>query len=248
MCRDKIMLDYPENIKHYLDSTFLKTSFELGISDDELKHEITNFIVEAIDYQFKCVMVRPNFVTLAKELKDKRKSKINIGTVVDFPLGQASCSEKISQAKKALDSGAKELDFVCDYNMFKRNELDYFDDSIIKCTSFSLKGKAIVKWIIETGALSKKEIKMISKRIYDLVLANFPDNISKVYIKTSTGYYGGFGATIKDLKLIKSVISEMPIKASGGISSFETAIEMINLGVTRIGTSKAKKILEECKN
>lgn len=248
MCRDKIMLDYPENIKHYLDSTFLKTSFELDISDDELKHEITNFIIEAIDYQFKCVMIRPNFVTLAKELKDKRKSKINIGTVVDFPLGQASCSEKISQAKKALDSGAKELDFVCDYNMFKRNELDDFDDSIIKCTSFSLKGKAIVKWIIETGALSKKEIKMISKRIYDLVLANFPDNISKVYIKTSTGYYGGFGATIKDLKLIKSVISEMPVKASGGISSFETAIEMINLGVTRIGTSKAKKILEECKN
>ena len=248
MCRDKIMLDYPENIKHYLDSTFLKTSFELDISDDELKHEITNFIIEAIDYQFKCVMIRPNFVTLAKELKDKRKSKINIGTVVDFPLGQASCTEKISQAKKALDSGAKELDFVCDYNMFKRNELDDFDDSIIKCTSFSLKGKAIVKWIIETGALSKKEIKMISKRIYDLVLANFPDNISKVYIKTSTGYYGGFGATIKDLKLIKSVISEMPVKASGGISSFETAIEMINLGVTRIGTSKAKKILEECKN
>lgn len=242
------MLDYPENIKHYLDSTFLKTSFELDISDDELKHEITNFIIEAIDYQFKCVMIRPNFVTLAKELKDKRKSKINIGTVVDFPLGQASCSEKISQAKKALDSGAKELDFVCDYNMFKRNELDDFDDSIIKCTSFSLKCKAIVKWIIETGALSKKEIKMISKRIYDLVLANFPDNISKVYIKTSTGYYGGFGATIKDLKLIKSVIGEMPVKASGGISSFETAIEMINLGVTRIGTSKAKKILEECKN
>ena len=128
------------------------------------------------------------------------------------------------------------------------NELDEFDDSIIKCTSFSLKSKAIVKWIIETGALSKKEIKSISKRIYDLVLANFPDNISKVYIKTSTGYYGGFGATIKDLKLIKSVISEMPVKASGGISSFDTAIEMINLGVTRIGTSKAKKILEECKN
>ena len=248
MCRDKIMLDYPENIKHYLDSTFLKTSFELDISDDELNHEITNFIIEAIDYQFKCVMIRPNFVTLAKELKDKRKSKINIGTVVDFPLGQASCFEKISQAKKALDSGAKELDFVCDYNMFKRNELDDFDDSIIKCTSFSLKGKAIVKWIIETGALSKKEIKMISKRIYDLVSANFPDNISKVYIKTSTGYYGGFGATIKDLKLIKSVISEMPIKASGGISSFSTAIEMINLGVSRIGTSKAKKILQECKN
>ena len=70
------MHDYPENIKYYLDSTFLKTSFELGVSDDELRHEITNFIIEAIDYQFKCVMIRPNFVTLAKELKDKRKSKI----------------------------------------------------------------------------------------------------------------------------------------------------------------------------
>jgi deoxyribose-phosphate aldolase len=241
------MLDYPENIKHYLDSTFLKTSFELDVKDDELKQQITDFIIEAIDYQFKCVMIRPKFVALAKEIKDKRKAKINIGTVIDFPLGQSSCSEKVSQAKKALDAGAKELDFVCDYNMFKRNSLDDFDDSIIKCTSFSLKGKAIVKWIIETGALSKKEIKSISKRIYDLVLANFPNNISKVYIKTSTGYYGGFGATVKDLKIIKSVVGEMPVKASGGVSSFKSAMEMINLGVSRIGTSKAKKILEECK-
>ena len=56
MCRDKIMLDYPENIKHYLDSTFLKTSFELDVKDDELKQQITDFIIEAIDYQFKCVM------------------------------------------------------------------------------------------------------------------------------------------------------------------------------------------------
>ena len=106
------MLDYPENIKHYLDSTFLKTSFELGVKDDELKHEITNFITEAIDYQFKCVMIRPKFVALAKEIKDKRKSKINIGTVIDFPLGQSSCSEKISQAKKALDAVAEAYDHI----------------------------------------------------------------------------------------------------------------------------------------
>ena len=233
------------NISKYFDSTFLKTSVELGISNKELELLLISFINEAIDYNFKCVMIRPDFISLAKNIKEERKSKISVGTVIDFPLGDSSTDDKLGEAKDAFKKGAKELDFVCDYNLFKTSNYDVFDESIYQCTSFAIKNKLIIKWIIETGALSKKEIKLISKRIYDIVIKNFSNNISKVFVKTSTGYYGGFGATIPDLKVIKSVVGEMPIKASGGISNFRACKEMIDLGVTRIGTSKALSIYKE---
>ena len=233
------------NISKYFDSTFLKTSVELGISNKELESLLVSFINEAIEYDFKCVMIRPNFISLAKKIKEERRSKINIGTVIDFPLGDSSTNNKLKEAKDAFKKGAKELDFVCDYNLFKTGNYDVFDETIYKCSSFAIKNKLIVKWIIETGALSREEIRLISKRIYDIVIKNFSNNISKVFIKTSTGYYGGFGATIADLKAIKSVVGDMPIKASGGISDSSICKEMIDLGVIRVGTSKALSIYKE---
>jgi len=239
------MPDKQVNISTYLDSTFLKTSSELGVSNLEIEKLVTVIINEAIDYEFKCIMIRPMFVSLAKQIKDSRKSKINIGTVVDFPLGNKSLNIKIEEAKFAIKNGVKELDFVCDYNTFKRGNYEVFDETILKCTRLALKNKLIVKWIIETGALSKKEIKLITKRISDIILENFFDNISKVFIKTSTGYYGGFGATIADLKIIKSSCGDMPIKASGGVSDLDMCMKIIALGVSRIGTSKALGIYQE---
>jgi len=66
-----------------------------------------------------------------------------------------------------------------------------------------------------------------------------------VFIKTSTGYYGGYGATVKDVKSIKSVAGNLQIKASGGMSKLKDCLEMINAGATRIGTSKALFIYKE---
>ena len=68
-----------------------------------------------------------------------------------------------------------------------------------------------------------------------------------MFVKTSTGYYGGFGATIKDVKSIKSVISDMPVKASGGLSDLASCLNMIEAGADRIGTSKALIIYNEWK-
>ena len=122
-------------------------------------------------------MIRPNFISLAKKIKEERRSKINIGTVIDFPLGDSSTNYKLKEAKDAFKKGAKELDFVCDYNLFKTGNYDVFDETIYKCSSFAIKNKLIVKWIIETGALSREEIRLISKRIYDIVIKNFSNNM-----------------------------------------------------------------------
>ena len=233
------------NIAGYLDSTYLKTSAEAEVSEIETKEIVINAIKEAIDAKFACIMIRSEFIAIAKELIETSKSKLKVGTVVDFPFGNSTTEQKIIEAKLAIKSGACDIDYVCDYNAFKRGAFAKFDSDIIEGTKIVLENKRIVKWIIETGALSADEIKAIAKRISKLVQSNFPKNTNKVFIKTSTGYYGGYGATVKDVKNIKSVAGNLQIKASGGISNLKDCLEMIKAGATRIGTSKAVLIYNE---
>ena len=233
------------NIASYLDSTYLKTPIEAGISEIETKEIVINSIKEAIDSKFACIMIRPEFIEIAKELIVTFKSKLKIGTVVDFPFGNSTTEQKIIEAKSAIESGAYDIDYVCDYNAFKRSAFDKFDNDILEGTKLVLENKKIVKWIIETGALSADEIRNIAKRIAKLVQSNFPQKANKVFIKTSTGYYGGYGANVKDVKIIKSVSGDLQIKASGGMSSLKDCLEIIEAGATRIGTSKAVFIYNE---
>ena len=235
-------------IEEYLDSTYLKLPEEAGISIEETETKINAFIEEGIASNFACVMIRPNFVSKAVEKIQISKSKLKVGTVIDFPFGNDSTKNKINEAKEAIANGAFDIDFVCDYNSFKRGNYEKFDTDIFEGTKICFKNKKIVKWIIETGALSKDEIRNISKRIAKLIQANFPTFVKNVYIKTSTGYYGGYGATLKDVKVIKSVSGNLKIKASGGISNLKDALAMIEAGADRIGTSKALDIFnEKCK-
>lgn len=233
------------NIAGYLDSTYLKTSAEAGVSEIETKEIVINAIKEAIDAKFACIMIRSEFIAIAKELIEKSKSKLKIGTVVDFPFGNSTTEQKIIEAKSAIESGAYDIDYVCDYNAFKRGAFAKFDSDILEGTKIVLGNKKIVKWIIETGALSVDEIRNIAKRISTLVQSNFPKNANKVFIKTSTGYYGGYGATVKDVKIIKLVAGNLQLKASGGMSNLKDCLEMIKAGANRIGTSKAVSIYNQ---
>ena len=235
------------NIESYLDSTYLKTAAEAGISEIETKEIVISSINEAIEANFACIMIRSEFIAIAKELIESSKSKLKVGTVIDFPFGNSTTKQKIAEAKLAIESGAYDIDYVCDYNAFKRGAFAKFDSDIVAGTSLVLENKKIVKWIIETGALSVDEIRDIAKRIARLVQSNFPQNANKVFIKTSTGYYGGYGATTKDVKSIKSVAGNLQIKASGGVSSLKDCLVLIKAGATRIGTSKAVFICNEKK-
>jgi len=233
------------NVSSFLDSTYLKTAAESGFSDIEIMQIIINSVKDAIAANFACIMIRSEFIAIAKELIETSKSKLKVGTVVDFPFGSSSTQQKIAEGKLAIESGAYDIDYVCDYNAFKRGGFEKFDNDIIEVTKLVLSHKKILKWIIETGALSNDEIRNITKRISKLVQSNFPENVNKIFIKTSTGYYGGYGATIKDVKLIKSVAGNLKIKASGGILNFKDCMEMIKAGATRIGTSRALFIHKE---
>ena len=229
-------------MKKFIDNTFLKTSLELDTSEEDLKEKIQAFIKESVQMDFKCVVVRPEHLNLAFNIKSKFESSIKIATVVNFPLGTDSFDSIIKQLNKSKDF-SDEIDIVVDYNAFKYSDFKRFDNLIELCTSFCSENDKIVKWIIETGALSKNEIKSICQRIEAIISSQFSNHLSKSYIKTSTGYYSGYGAKLDDIKLIKNSIKKMKIKASGGIKSKDFAEKLVKLGCDRIGTSSGKDIL-----
>lgn len=233
------------NLAQYLDSTYLKTVEESGLTKLEHQQIVIDAIDDAIEAKFACIMIRPEFVAMAKERIEGNKSKLKVGTVVDFPFGNGSTEQKLTEARSAIENGAYDIDFVCDYNAFKRGSFDKFDVDILEGTRLVVEHKKIAKWIIETGALSRDEIREISKRISKIVKSNFPQQIKKIYVKTSTGYYGGYGATVKDVKTIKSAVGNLQVKASGGVSNIKECLNMIDAGATRIGTSRAKEINNE---
>ncbi len=237
------------NIKDYLDSTYLKTAKQAGISETENSAIVVNCIQEAIDERYKLVMIRPEMVSLAKKMILKENSKLNIGTVIDFPEGNSRLGIKLQEAQKAIFDGADDLDFVCNYEAFKRGKINLVKEEILKCTQLGIQNHKVVKWIIEVAALNNQQIIQLSALIKNVVISNFKEeNYPSVFVKSSTGFYKTEnnlpnGATIPSIIMMLENASPLPIKAAGGVKNHEEAMNMVRLGVKRIGTSSAKAIV-----
>ncbi|MCC9072981.1 deoxyribose-phosphate aldolase [Flavobacterium sp. F-65] len=236
------------NIRQYLDSTYLKTAAQANLTEAENTQIVKDTIEEAIAEQFKLIMIRPDKVSLAKEMISEAKSSLLIGTVIDFPEGKSSLEAKLAEANVAIQDGANELDFVCNYEAFKNGEIDLVKNEILQCTLLGLTNNKVVKWIIEVAALNDKEIIQLSALIKNIIIQNFEENeYSSVFVKSSTGFYKTEnnlpnGATVPSIIKMLENASPLPVKAAGGVRTYEEAVEMINLGVKRIGTSNAKAI------
>ena len=237
------------NIKHYLDSTYLKTAAQANLSEKENTDVVINCIQEAIDNDFKLIMIRPDKVALAKKMIQEANSKVTIGTVIDFPFGNGTLEEKLAEAKQAIENGADDLDYVIDYEAFKKGEIESVKEQVVQGTKLGLAHNKIVKWIIEVAALDNHQIVQLSALIKNVVIANFSEKeYEKVFVKSSTGFYKtpeGMpnGATVPTIKLMLENSFPLPVKAAGGVRTYEEAVEMIQLGVKRIGTSAAKAIV-----
>ncbi|MCL4158493.1 UNVERIFIED_CONTAM: hypothetical protein GTU68_041049 [Idotea baltica] len=210
-------------LNNYIDHTLLKPT--------ATKTDIIQLCDEAKTHQFFSVCVNSCYVELAKtELKD---SKVKVCSVIGFPLGAMSTQAKIEETKQALLEGADEIDMVINIGLLKSKDFDlvWKDIEEVKKTM----PNNILKVILETCYLEELEIIKAS----ELAINSGAD-----FIKTSTGFGTG-GATIHDVKLMKSVISTCgtKIKASGGIRDTKTALEYIKLGVERIGTSNGIAIV-----
>ena len=240
-------------LAQYLDSTYLKMPYQANISEEETTANVIKLINEAITFDFKLVMLRANYISLAKEMIRKASSNVQIGTVIGFHEGTYSLVEKLNEAQSAIDLGADDLDYVLNYEAFKKGNTNLVEEEIIRGTDIGLKNNKIVKWIIEVAALSNEQIASISSLIKNLVIDNFGiENAKKVYVKSSTGFYKTEegkpnGATFEAIKIMSDNAKPLKIKAAGGVKTKNDALKMITLGVERIGTSSARKIIEETK-
>jgi deoxyribose-phosphate aldolase len=209
-------------INQYIDHTLLKAT--------ATKDAIIKLCDEAKEFQFFSVCVNSCFIALAKE--QLKNSSVKICSVIGFPLGAMSTSAKVKEAEHALKDGADEIDMVLNIGLLKSKDFDavWEDIEAVK----AIMPNNVLKVILETCYLEELEIIKAS----ELAIQSGAD-----FIKTSTGFGTG-GATINDIKLMKSVAKDcVKLKASGGIKDLETALEYINIGVDRLGTSSGIAIV-----
>ena len=140
------------NIQDYLDSTYLKTSEQSGLSEEETWQKVKSLTQEAIEHSFCAVMIRPKWVKKVSEIIENHQSKVLLGTVISFPEGDMDLGDKLSEAKKALEDGADELDFVINYAL---REAKYQQLLLI---GFSLGGNMTLKFLGEKADALQKEI------------------------------------------------------------------------------------------
>jgi deoxyribose-phosphate aldolase len=235
-------------IKSFIDSTYLKTPAQEGLSDAAHEKKVSSFVKEAISAQYKAIIVRPEYVSKARKWVDKANSRVLVGTVIDFPEGTGTLKAKLNEAKKAIADGADELDFVCNYKAFKRGKIALVKEQVKECTQLALSESKTIKWIIEVAALNELQMAQLSALIKNVVMRYFKESdYGAVFVKSSTGFYPSKadhpnGATLPAIIMMLENAAPLPVKAAGGIRSWEDAVQYINLGVKRIGTSAAREI------
>lgn len=239
------------NIKEYLDSTYLKTADQAGVSEEENLKITQELVQQAIDQNYKLAMILPQYVAMARNMLYAAKSETLLGTVIDFPKGKSILDDKLMEAATSILDGADELDFVANYDAFRFGDLDLVKEEILECSKICLVNKKSVKWIIETAALNNDEIASITMLIRDVIVSNFEEkDVKTVFVKSSTGFFKTEnnlpnGATAESISIMIANAKPLKVKASGGIKTRDQAMQMINLGVQRIGTSSADIISAE---
>lgn len=212
-------------IMSLIDHTLLKA--------DATGQQIRQLCAEAKQYGFASVCVNPIWVSLANS--ELRGSDVKVCTVVGFPLGASSMEIKISEAENAVANGAHEIDMVISVGKLKDRDYGYVQEEISQVVRV-VGPSTVVKVIIETCLLTDEE---------KCLLCSIIKEAGAHFVKTSTGFSGG-GATIRDIKLLKSICGDhIGIKASGGISSLTDAMELVTAGATRLGLSRSIQIVEE---
>jgi deoxyribose-phosphate aldolase len=190
----------------------------------------------AREYDVASVCIKPYAVTLAKKIL--AGSTVAVGTTIGFPHGGQVTTVKLAESMQAVEDGATELDMVVNIGKVLSKDWRYVSDDIRAVVEFAHAAKAMVKVIFENCFL-QDEHKEALCRICGEVGADF--------VKTSTGY-GSTGATDDDLKLMRRCAPpHVQVKAAGGVRNFERLLAVRAIGVTRVGATASKPILEECK-
>ncbi len=211
-----------DEFNRYFDHTILKP--------DATKEQVDKICDEALENNFASVCVN-GYRT--KQVKEKLAgSEVKTCTVVGFPLGAVPTEVKVFETQKAIEDGADEIDMVINIGALKDENDEYVLNDIMKVKEEC--GNLVLKVIIETCLLNDDE----KVKACELALKAGAD-----FVKTSTGFSTG-GADIDDVRLMKDTVGDRAkVKASGGIHDYAQAMDMINAGADRLGTSATMNII-----
>ncbi|MDF0555778.1 deoxyribose-phosphate aldolase [Kamptonema sp. UHCC 0994] len=192
--------------------------------------QLTKCCEEADRFQFATVCVYPFYVREAAILLHGKNPKVC--SVIAFPTGATTSTAKLYEAQEAAENGAAELDVVINLSLLKAGKTDELHRDIAEiCDETGL----IVKAILETALLTEAEKRLAAEICMDAGVT---------YLKTNTGFYGG--ATVADVSLLNELgKGRVGIKASGGIRTYEQAVDLIVAGATRLGTSRGPDLIRD---
>ena len=206
-------------------SDLAKTIDHTLLKPDATGEQIIELCREAREFGFASVCVNPCWIRTCRD--ELRQTQILICTVVGFPLGATTTETKAFETGKAVEDGADEIDMVINIGRLKAKDHDYVKKDIQAVVEAAGR-QAQVKVILENCYLDDEE------KIHGCLLSQLA---GAHFVKTSTGF-GKHGATLHDVALMRKVVGEkLGVKAAGGIRNYESAVEMIDAGASRIGAS-----------
>jgi deoxyribose-phosphate aldolase len=204
-----------------------------------LRPELDDAFVEAgcrlaAEYDVASVCVRP--VDVRRAVAILAGSDVKVGTVIGFPHGSSTTATKVYEAHRALEDGAVELDMVIDIGALKSGRDRDVQADIAAVVEAAHAGGAIVKVIFENHYLTDDEI---------VRACHLAEAAGAEFVKTSTGF-AATGATHEDLALMRRSVSDhIEVKAAGGVRTLDALVEVMNLGVTRIGATATAAIIDD---
>ena len=220
-----------EQLAGMIDHTFLKP---FGTAEN-----IEKLCAEARQYKFAMVAINPAEVETCVKLLEG--SGVRVGAAIGFPLGQNTVECKAFETRDAIAKGATEIDTVINVRALQKGQTDIVKKEIEDMVSICKPAGVICKVILETCYLTDEEKETVC-RIAKEAGVDFVKTS-----KTSTGF-GTAGATVEDVALMRRVVGpEIGVKAAGGIRDLDTALALIQVGATRIGTSSGIQIVEAYK-
>lgn len=216
----------------YSKERIAKTIDHSLLKPEMTREEVRRGCEIASKYSVASVCCKPSDVKFCAEIL--RDSDVEIGTVVGFPHGSSTTETKVFETKQALLDGATEIDMVLNIGKLKSGlfeEVKFDIASVVEAAN----GK-MVKVILENAYLTNEE---------KVIACKLTEEAGAQYVKTSSGYAPS-GATIDDVKLMKSSISpHMKVKSAGGVRTLDALIEMLDAGVERSGATTTSTMIEE---
>lgn len=223
------MVDYTyEQIAKMIDHSLLNPALTLP--------ELEEGCRLALEYDVASVCILPYALPRCAELL--AGSTVRASTTIGFPHGGHTTAVKLAEAERALADGGEELDTVVNISKVRSGDWDYV--------------RAEIQAIVEMAHGAGQKVKVIFENCYltdeqKVALCEVCGEVGADWVKTSTGYGSG-GATMEDLRLMRAHVPEhVQVKAAGGIRTLDALLEVRAIGVTRVGASRTREMLDECK-